>query len=685
MSPVLQAAVATALLNAPDPDAVMVDTETFYSKTCSVKDLGNWAYCRHSDWDCYLVSIFSRDISFVGHPSQAPWEKIAGRTWLSHNRNFDRTVIERLIEQKLVPNVRPKVWHDTADLAAWCHLPRNLAGAAAYGLEITHSKTTRDSMKGKRWTDMSPEFRNEVCVYALDDAILGWLLWQKFSPQWPEHERQLSLHTGEIEFRGIPTDREKLDGYIRTLKQALWVIEQSIPWITETDEKGKPYALTSPRAIEKECVKADVPVPSTTSIKKAEFIEWLDEYGDAVPALRQLAHWRKINRALNLFESWLERIRPDGRAAIGLMYFGAQKTGRWSGTSGVSLHNLEKQPLLLDEEFRWLDRITDKKGKVTGGRLGDVIVPLTECQVIDARSCIVGTLGIADLSQIEPRVLNWIVGNRDFLAYCASGMSPYEAHARASMGWTGGELKTENPALYALAKARVLALGYGAGWHKFITMVLQYVSADEFELIFNAEVSAEQEEAFLSFLAWMANVKNNREAKKKILLFNTELDRREKNIWVNAWVQVMGFRHDNPLIKDFWGTLDAAFKASVSDGVFENELPSGRSLKYFNVSSSGGWTAKQGNPGAFKVTRVYGGLAVENCVQAIARDVFALGVLRLEAAGFRVLFHVHDEVILEMQAGQTIKQALDILGETPAWAAGLPVAAEGKISKHYTK
>ena len=82
-------------------------------------------------------------------------------------------------------------------------------------------------------------------------------------------------------------------------------------------------------------------------------------------------------------------------------------------------------------------------------------------------ACIVPRPGkefiICDLSQIEPRVLAWLCGDTVLLDQLANGVPLYEAHARATMGWTGGNLKKENAELYSLAKARVLGLGYGCG------------------------------------------------------------------------------------------------------------------------------------------------------------------------------------------------------------------------------
>ncbi|MFZ9725643.1 MAG: hypothetical protein ACO3EH_00420 [Ilumatobacteraceae bacterium] len=106
----LQQAIARLQANGIDPKSfVAVDFETFYrtektarktgTQPVTVEVQGNWGYCRHPEWEAYMVSIWAPDVQFVGRPEDAPWDKIKGRIWLSHNRNFDQHVFERLVEQ----------------------------------------------------------------------------------------------------------------------------------------------------------------------------------------------------------------------------------------------------------------------------------------------------------------------------------------------------------------------------------------------------------------------------------------------------------------------------------------------------------------------------------------------------------------------------------------------------------
>lgn len=662
-------------------DAVAIDFETFYrtekaarksgGTPCSIDLLGNWGYCRHPDWEAYMVSIYAPDVEYVGDPRKAPWSKLYDRVWLSHNAGFDRHVYERLVEQQIVLPVRSAAWHDTADLAVYSHLPRALSNAMRVGFGVELDKTVRGDMDGVRWRDVPAGEQQRVLDYALDDAAACWLLWARYGASWPDHERQISRHTADIEFRGIPVDRDAIEKDISVLETALFVTRTRVPWVDQVDDKGKPIALRSKAALDRECLRCGVTPPKSTAAKSKEFLEWLDEHGEQVPAVVDLARYRRIDRALSVYRSLLARVRPDGRAALGLKYMGAAKTGRWSGANKFNLQNLMKAPLAFDSDFGWLD------------------APGGAAYVVDVRSRIVApagrTLIIADLSQIEPRILNWLVKNKEFLDLCRSGMGPYEAHARASMGWKGGPLKKESPQTYALAKARVLALGYGAGWHKFIEMARGYLGSEkEFLAIFAAEPPKEKIDKFREYLGWLAERLSHAPSKRMLAEWKT-LDDQTKNVWVNSWTQVTEFRESNPLIRGFWESFDGDLDKSASgDGIQETELPSGRCLKYFDVSQVNGRQARPNDPTA-QPSRVYGGLMVENATQATARDVFVHGILALENAGYRVLFHVHDEVIVEASEDADPTDVVRLLTQMPDWAAGLPVAAEAEKSTHYKK
>lgn len=765
MRPALRQLLAAALArSAPassEPPPVAVDFETFYRTArraqkqnlspCTAEDQGNWAYCRHPEWSAYLVALYSPAhpaldlpaIEYVGPPASAPWESLRGRTWLSHHRNFDRHAYERLVEQALVPAIPYPVWHDTADLAAYCHLPRALGKIASLHFRLTLDKAARAEMDGVAWPTLEAPAQERLLHYALEDAALCLLLWLDLAPRWPEWERRLSLHTGQLEFRGVPIDRPRLERHLGWLETALWQTRRRIPWLDDQDElTGRPYALRSKRALDRECLACGVPPPETTDQKSKTFLDWLDRHGDRVPAIHQLARYRRIDRALATHRALLARLRPDGRAALGLKYLGAEKTGRWSGATKFNLQNIPKHPLAFaPATFAWLEWDSARAAYLDD--TGAAYAP-DQCHLVDLRACLTASPGrkliIPDLSQIEPRVLNWLVGNHPFLDHCRRGLSPYEAHAIASMGYTPKPaptaaspqadspisdlqtpisdnaapadriaptylatppstlpLKKENPALYALAKARLLALGYGAGWQKFIEMARGYLDSEElFLALFAAEPAPRDTQRFLAYLERSAQSPAATAAAEALAAW-PDLAPATRHIWVNAWLQVTDFRVTNPLIAaradpasgtpdGLWHRLDRAFRAAAATdhGTYTLTLPSGRTLQYFSVTPQWGWSSRPGHPLAHP-QRTYGGLLAENLCQAIARDAFAAGLLNLEAAGYDILFHVHDEVIIDAPADTDPAHCIQLLTTMPPWAATLPLDSAAEVSPHYKK
>lgn len=627
-----------------------LDTETTYSNECSITVQGVWGYLRHPWCDIYLISIAGTDgFQWVGHPKDLDWARISGpgKRWVSHNKVFDQSVYFRLVE--LYPEItkhQPEEWLCTADMAAYHGIPRNLKGAIEAVLpDIQVSKDTRNAMKGKRWEDMTPEFQQEVSEYALHDSVCCLKLWEKLSPTWPQIERDLSNATADITFQGIPVNRQKIEDAIQTLKDQAWEAEQQIPW-------SGFHPTLSPKQLAEACRAVGIEPPRSLAQDSEECAEWEDKYGDQFPWVNAMRTYRRTNMLRKKFEAMLARTRPDGRMDAGLLYCGAH-TLRDSGTGGVNLQNMPRQPMFGT----------------------------------NMRECIEAPPGrtfvINDLSQIEPRILAWFAKDTEFLDLVKSGISPYEAHARSSMGWTGGKLKDEDSSQYSLAKARQLALGFSAGWEKFITMAANYVDSDTFAQIFHVKPSDENRSKFISYL----QNQESRNSSGKLLKFekSSEVDQ-----WtaINSWVQVVDFRKSNPKIVAFWDRLDRAFKSSIGQDL-KIEFPSGRTLVYRKIQQiAGSVTCAQVRNGSWMRTKLYGGLGAENLTQSLARDVFMDCVHRILKKGHMVILRVHDEVVVECDeadAERVLAEVSQIMHTPPSWLPGFPLASEGQISKVYLK
>ncbi len=210
-------------------------------------------------------------------------------------------------------------------------------------------------------------------------------------------------------------------------------------------------------------------------------------------------------------------------------------------------------------------------------------MPRGELFGVDLRRCFIPSPGnvfiIADLCQIEPRILAWLIGDEAFLDLVRKGIDIYEAHARSTMGYIDERpLKEVDPSMRSLAKARTLGLGYGCGPKKFVAVAKNLGGLD------------------ITF--------------------------------ADARKTVQDFRSKNIRISNLWKRLDREFKRSAG-GDYHIELPSGRELRYLSVAKNprGYYTASTERGG--RKRKLYGGLLTENLVQATARDVFASQLLAI--------------------------------------------------------
>jgi len=583
---------------------IAIDFESYYDNELSIKTLGQWHYLRDPRGEIYMVSMVGDGIEpYCGPVDKAPWDKIDGCRWIAHNYSFDGACVEALGDRI---KSKPADFFCTANLAAYLGSPRDLEGACTNLLGKEISKDPRKKMKGKKWSDVvNTEFAEEMTQYALADSVSCLELYTKYGSEMPEIERKLSKHTIEMAWKGFAIDQPLVKDGIKKLDKIKWEAEQKLPWMDKGD--GVVLSIKNFRA---ECINQGIPWPDSLSEDSEECAVWEKKYGDKVPFVAAMRDWRKSNSYLVKMKVLDSRVRPDMTASYGMKFFGAH-TGRFSGDSRFNVQNLPREP-----------------------HFG-----------VDMRGCIIPRPGkkfiVCDLSQIEPRVLAWLSGNTTLLEAVRNGYGIYEAFAISANLWNGekGTLKKTNTALYQLAKAMVLGLGYGAGAKKF---------------------------------AYMANT-----------AYGLEIDEAQAaNI-------VRTYRSKNHHVVNFWKKLETAYKQSKADGQYEIELPSWRSLRYRNIrtqnlaSGYAGYTAQtiMGGPHV----NFYGGNLCNNTVQATARDVMAECILRLEKAGLPLVLHVHDEAVVEVDKDVKPKDVEMLMSVTPDWLQGCPVAAEAVETDRYVK
>lgn len=631
-----------------------VDFETYYDTHHSVQGSHPCTYVLEDDFDPYLVSVVREDgLEWVGHPKDFDWSLLEGDLFIAHNASFDAVVFKRCQELGIINAGYPIRWACTADMSRYFQGPRSLKGAAYAFLDEEKDKSIRDTnMRGKHWADIVAEgIADDVSRYALDDSRLCLRLWQKLSDGWPERERQLSEVTRKMGERGVTVDEEKLDEARAELERRVFSATHDLPWMEEYDAKyKKTFPPQSKRGLNVACKRVGIEPPTSTAEDDPARIEWERMYGATYPWLRAMSNHRQANKHLKTLETVKTRIREDGTMPYGLKYAGADTTMRFSGDTGFNTQNMPR-------------------GEVMGVDIRAMFVPAKGNKFI-----------ICDLSQIEPRCLAWVTRDIPMLEAMQSGMSPYEAHARVSMGYELDEpLKKTDPEKYILAKARVLSLGYGASWRSFVRQARVFGASS----ILSAPVSPEDREAFQTYVK-----KYNDPA------FLVDMTEVELNEATNAWLQVRDYRQGNPLVTRYWRKCDKVLKSSVPQsegGEFEYHLPSGRVMKYVQLRREGkditGFTQLPDSPVYNRRRKLYGSLLVENVCQGMARDVFCEHLLKLDFK-FRIVLQIHDEVVIEVEdfmAEDARDEIETIMSSSVSWAEGLPIAAEAIITDRFTK
>lgn len=352
----------------------------------------------------------------------------------------------------------------------------------------------------------------------------------------------------------------------------------------------------------------------------------------------------------------------DGRCRGLLQFYGANRTGRWAGRL-VQVQNLPRtyvEPLPLARGL--VKRRETAKLRMLYGSVPDTLSQLIRTSFIAAPGHV---LLDADFSSIEARVISWLAGEQWRLEVFKTHGKIYEASASQMFGVPLELIKKGNPeyALRQRGKVAELALGYQGSTGALIKMGALDMGLTEEEL---PEI-----------------VQRWRDANKRI-----------RDLWYameSAAVSVI----QNGTPTGLHNIL-LAREVDHSNGLdfLTIRLPSGRKLYYANPSLS---VNQWGNPSImykgmdqttkkWKQIETYGGKLVENCVQAIARDCLADAIERLEALGYAVVFHVHDEVVVECTPDRAdLDRVAAIMSQPLPWAPDLPLGADGWIGDFYKK
>lgn len=575
------------------------------------------------------------------------------------NANFERTCLTRYLGRMMPADQ----WSCTMVMAMTLGLPGNLAGVAEV-MSLDQQKmeagkaliqyfskpckpTKKNNMRARNLPQHDPEKWDLFKAYCVQDVETERAIRTALARYPKTEEPELWKLDQEINDRGVMIDRQLVENAIEFSDSYARRLEEEATNLTGL---GNVKSVSQLKGWLQEQEGSEV-----TSLNKKD-----------IPALMEAATGDNTQRVLELrqelakssitkYESMSRAVGPDDRVRGLLQFYGANRTGRWAGRL-VQVQNLPQNHLALLDDARELLRTGDFEGlEMIFDNIPGVLSQLIRTAFIPRPGC---RFVVADFSAIEARVIAWLAGESWRQEVFATHGKIYEASAAQMFRVPVESIKKGDP-LRQKGKVAELALGYQGGPNALVKMGALDMGLTEDEL-------------------------------PKLV-----------RMWRNA----------NPSIVKLWADVEEAavqavseqkpaklqygLRFAISSGMLYIRLPSGRYLTYVNPRMDDN---KFGNralqyDGMDQQTRkwgpkeTYGGKLVENIIQAIARDCLAESMLRLDRAGYPIVMHVHDEVILEVPTEQTdaLEKACAVMGESLPWAPGLQLRADGFVCSYYQK
>ena len=489
--------------------------------------------------------------------------------------------------------------------------------------------------------------------YCAQDVVTEYEILQRLR-QFPVPEEEEKLWQMDIKMNayGVRVDKELIKGAL------------AIDDISTQKLSGEAIELTG------------LDNPNSTS----QVLDWLREQGVELPNLQKATVEETLQTELPDAARRLLEIRQQmGKTSIkkyvamdtakctddrvrGLtQFYGANRTGRWAGRL-VQLQNLPRNYLKTLDVARKLAKQRNYEGlRMLYGNVPDTLSQLIRTAFIPSEG---NKFVVADFSAIEARVIAWLAGEQWVNEVFATHGKIYEATASQMFHVPVERIAKGNPeySLRQKGKVATLALGYQGGVNSLISMGALNMGLSEEEL---PDI-----------------VQRWRSANRRICDLWYAVEQASLTVMQTAQPQAI------------YGLIFALEGDMVYGQCFLTiRLPSGRKLYYpkpflqenkFGKMAIHYYTVGQ-QTRKWEITSTYGGKMIENIVQAVARDCLAETLKRIDSMGLQVVFHVHDEVIIDAPMETTVDEICDLMAEPIPWAPGLILKGAGFENDYYMK
>lgn len=573
---------------------------------------------------------------------------------VAHNSAFERACLTRYLGRDLPP----EEWEDTMILAAMNGLPLSLDAAGA-ALELRDQKiregtalisyfckpckpTIANGGRTRNRPEHAPDKWERFKAYCKRDVEVEQAIYRRLrSFPVTDFERKVWALDARINERGVRIDT----GLVAA------AIAQNEAFTTRRmAEMRRLTGLENPNSVAQLKDWLETAGMSADSLNKAAVQELKDKAAD--PTTRRVLELRQQlgKTSVTKYEAMQNAVCADGRVRGLLQYYGAGRTGRWAGRL-VQVQNLPQNHLAGLGLVRELVRERDLETlELCFDSVPDVLSQLIRTAFVAGEGNI---FHVADYSAIEARVIAYLAGEKWRMDVFRSGGDIYCSSASA-MFRVPVVKHGVNGHLRQKGKIAELACGYGGG-----VGALRAFGADKMGLT--------EEEMQDIVTQWRA-------ASPAIPRFWRDAE--------SAAVRAI----NNP---GRTTTVPCGVKYRRDGDALRCRLPSGRILSY--------WDAKLDTDGSicfmgqnqttrrWEKTGTWGGKLVENIVQAYARDCLAVAMVRLAEEGWKICFHVHDEVIVEAPTGTSWEQVAEVMGRPIDWAPGLLLRGDGYSTPFYRK
>lgn len=642
---------------------LFVDTETYSS--VDIKAAGLYKYMEPPDfeilllpyaWDDDPVRVLDMfdptDRAYAEHmivPALTDPSVIK----VAHNSAFERAAYRRAFGAYQPP----EQWVDTMILAAENGLPLSLdaAGAALQieqqKLKAGHSlinyfcKPCKPTIANGGRRRNLPEHATDKWAmfkeYAKRDVEAERLIYKRLHRfPVPEWERRVWVLDARINERGVLIDVE--------LARAAVDVDAAFT-ARGAEELRHLTGLDNPNSVSQLKGWLETVGLPCDSLNKATVADLLARATDPTTR-RVLALRQQLGKtSTKKYQTMLTAACNDHRIRGTMQYYGAGRTGRWAGRL-LQVQNLPQNHLDEIGAVRELVRARDLDTlAMIYGSVPDTLSQLIRTALIAKPG---HTLLVADYSAIEARVIAYLAGEQWRMDVFAKGGDIYCSSASA-MFKVPVEKHGVNGHLRQKGKIAELACGYGGG-----IGALKAFGADKMGLT--------DDEMQQIVTQW-------RQASPSIPRFWRDTERAAKRA-----LETPG--------KTF--ALPCGVKYRRDADALRCRLPSGRILSYWGAHLEDGaivFMAQHQTTRKWQKIETWGGKLVENIVQAYARDCLATAMLRLDEAGYKICFTVHDEVIAEMPEGSRWEDMAEIMGRPIPWAPGLLLRADGYSTPFYQK